>query len=166
MLTTTPFFAFVQIIYFLDCRDYVKNLYTKRPEKVEPLHIFLTGKGGCGKSHLIRAIYHSITKMLGYHDKDMEKPRVMLLAPTGVAAINIGGTLLFILIAAIDEMPHNISQSDISKALNRKQSETGGIARILRLKVEARVMLICNIDIEDRLISGQIGTVRHINYCK
>ena len=329
-------------------RDYVKNLYTIRPKKVEPLHIFLTGKGGCGKSHLIRTIYHSITKTLGYHANDIEKPQVMLLSPTGVAAINIGGTtihcalgipvgnfsstvpklgdkiksslrnkyselkaviidevsmvsnklLLYIhqrlveifgcspeirfagvtvicsgdlyqlppinassvyapyesgswnnlihmwklfkigeldevmrqkgdtdlidmlnkvrtgdldnesemlimsrfiskndhsfpvealhifaenkpaqrhndymlnhldhslfKIAAIDEMPHNTSQSDISKALNRKQSETGGLARILHLKLEARVMLTCNIDIEDRLINGQIGTVRHI----
>ena len=65
-------------------------------------------------------------------------------------------------IAAIDEMPQNTSQSDISKALNRKQSETGGLARILNLKLGARVMLTCNIDIEDRLINGQIGTVRHI----
>ena len=65
-------------------------------------------------------------------------------------------------VAAIDEMPQNISQSDISKAFNRKQSETGGLARILRLKLEARVMLTCNIDIEDRLINGKIRTVRHI----
>ena len=43
-------------------RDCVKNLYTKRQKKVEPLHIFLTGKGGCGKSHLIRTTYQPITK--------------------------------------------------------------------------------------------------------
>ena len=39
-------------------------------------------------------------------------------------------------IAAIDEMPQNISQSDISKRLNLKQSETGGLGRILRLNVD------------------------------
>ena len=43
-------------------RDCVKNLYTKRQKKVEPLHIFLTGKGGCGKSHLIGTTYQPITK--------------------------------------------------------------------------------------------------------
>ena len=53
-------------------------------------------------------------------------------------------------IAAVDEMPQNIPQSDISKVLNRKESETGGLARILRLKLETRVTQTCTIDIEDR----------------
>ena len=75
-------------------RDYFKNLSAKIPHKIEPLHIFITGKGGCGKSHLIRTLYHYLTKTLSYHAKNSEKPRIMLLAPTGVAAINIGGTTI------------------------------------------------------------------------
>ena len=51
----------------------------------------------------------------------------------------------------------------IEKVLNRNQSETGGLARNLEVKVNARVMLTVNIDIADRLINGQIGTVKHIS---
>ena len=52
----------------------------------------------------------------------------------------------------------------IEKVLNRNQSETGGLARNLEVKVNARVMLTVNIDIADRLINGQIGKVKHICY--
>ena len=41
-------------------------------------------------------------------------------------------------------------------------SETGGLASILELKINATVMLTTNINIEDRLINGQMGTVKHI----
>ena len=58
------------------------------------MHIFITGKDGCGKFHLTKSIYQSITKTLGYHGKDIKKPQVMLLSPTDVAAINIGGTTI------------------------------------------------------------------------
>ena len=42
-------------------------------------HLFLLGNGSCGKSQLIQTIYHTVSK------------GVLLLAPTGVAAINING---------------------------------------------------------------------------
>ena len=45
-------------------RDTVKNLSAKTPIKVESIYIFLTGKGGCGKSHLINTITHSVSKTL------------------------------------------------------------------------------------------------------
>ena len=67
-------------------------------------------------------------------------------------------------ISAIDALPKNMSQNVIEKVLNRNQSETGGLARNLEVKVNARVMLTVNIDIADRLINGQIGTVKHISY--
>ena len=41
-------------------------------------------------------------------------------------------------------------------------TETGGLAYSLELKINARVMLTTNINIQDRLINGQIGTVKHI----
>ena len=40
--------------------------------------------------------------------------------------------------------------------------ETGAVARILELKVNARVMLTFNTDVLDKLSNGQIGTVFHI----
>ena len=35
-----------------------------------------------------------MNKVLGYKDGDADKPRILLLAPTGVAAININGTTI------------------------------------------------------------------------
>ena len=42
-----------------------------------------------------------------------------------------------------------------------KQSATGGLAKTLKLKIGAKVMLTINTDIQDRLINGQIGLVKH-----
>ena len=59
-----------------------------------PFHIFLSVGGGCGKSHLIKIIYHSVNKVFLHQSENPEKPRVLVLAPTGVAAININGTTI------------------------------------------------------------------------
>ena len=67
-----------------------------------------------------------------------------------------------IIITAKDEVPKNFKISDIREAQNRKQSETGGLASLLELKVNARAMLTTNINIKDRLINRQMGTVKHI----
>ena len=66
-------------------KDYVKY----NGHNVEPVHIFLSGSGGSGKSHLVKVIYNAISKTLLYHSKDTEKPRVLMLGPTGISAVNI-----------------------------------------------------------------------------
>ena len=75
-------------------RDTVKNLSSKSPTKVDTFYIFLTGKGGCGKSHLINTITHSVSKILSYHAKKPDKCRVKNCAPTGIAACNVDGNTL------------------------------------------------------------------------
>ena len=59
-------------------------------------------------------------------------------------------------------IPAKDEVSDVREAQNRKMSETGGLASILELTINARVILATNINIEDRLSNGQIGTVKHI----
>ena len=56
------------------------------------------------------------------------------------------------------------AQQRLQNAQNRKQSETGGLAFILNVKLGARVMLTVNIDLQDRLINGQIGTILQVSY--
>ena len=46
----------------------------------------------------------------------------------------------------------------------RVQSQTCGLAKFLKIKINAKVMLTVNVDIEDRLINGQLGTVFHLKY--
>ena len=55
---------------------------------VEPVHIFLSGSGETGKSHLVNEIYNAISKTWLFNSKDSEKPRVLSLGPTGISAVN------------------------------------------------------------------------------
>ena len=42
----------------------------------------------------------------------------------------------------------------IEAAQNQKQTNTGGLAKLLKLKIGAKVMFTVNVDIQDRLING------------
>ena len=76
------------------CRNTMKNLNCLKPEKLNPINLFVTGGAGAGKSHLIKAIYHTAVKTFRYGAINPERPTVALMAPTGVAAININGTTI------------------------------------------------------------------------
>ena len=107
------------------------------------------------------------SRFLSTDDPTFPKEAIHIFAENKPASCHNQGMLNqlnspFYRIEALDEIPNNLTVSDINRALSKKQSETGGLGKILELKVGARVMLTSNIDIEDRLINGQIGTVRHI----
>ena len=72
----------------------MKDLSSKTIKNIKSFHTFLTEGDGVGKSYLIKTIYMSISKVLMYKGGHPEKPRIFLLAPTGVAAINIDGTTI------------------------------------------------------------------------
>ena len=76
------------------CRNTMKNLNCLKPEKEDPINLFVTGSAGAGKSHLIKAIYHTAVKTFRYGTVNSYRPTVALMAPTGVAAININGTTI------------------------------------------------------------------------
>ena len=57
------------------------------------MHIFLSGSGWRGKSHLMKVIYNN-KKILLYHCKDPEKPRVFLLRPVEISAAKVGATTI------------------------------------------------------------------------
>ena len=77
-------------------RDVLTKLYTGRVSVIstlwenatlpEPLHIFITGGAGTGKSHLISVIKEHIER-----SHTGSQNACMLVAPTGVTAFNIGG---------------------------------------------------------------------------
>ena len=60
------------------------------------LSIFISGSGGTGKFHLVKNIYRPISKTLLYHCKENEKPRFLLLGPTGISAVNILETIIIV----------------------------------------------------------------------
>ena len=67
-------------------------------------------------------------------------------------------TQLYIL-KAKDLYPKNVNKQDIDRILARGRSETCGLDNEIPVKEGARVMLTTNINIQDRLINGQVGTV-------
>ena len=94
-------------------RAKMKALTSKTPNifDVDPIHIFVTGDAGAGKSHLINAIYQTATKTFRHGPQDPNQPSVLLLAPTGVAAINIAGnTINFGLAIPKDNFPGHIAK--------------------------------------------------------
>ena len=66
-------------------------------------------------------------------------------------------------IKAIDMFLINLvfSETDIELLNNAKLSITGNLAHSLKLKIGGKFMLRWNIDIEECLINGQIGTACH-----
>ena len=71
-----------------------------------------------------------------------------------------------ILIDAIDKISKDIvlSQSQIDAIKQRKMSEAGNLESQLKLKIGTQVMLTSNLDINDRLVNGLVGTVKQIKY--
>lgn len=74
------------------CRNKIKNMGTLKPLQLPPIHLLITGGAGAGKSHLIKAIYHTVTKNCRDAVINFELPTVLIMAPTGVAVINMSGT--------------------------------------------------------------------------
>ena len=74
-------------------KSHLKNLNCTKPTEIAPLHLFLTGYAGTGKSYLVRLLFDHLTKLFSY--KNPMKQKVLLLAPTGISSINIGGTTFY-----------------------------------------------------------------------
>ena len=78
-------------------RDWCKKavLALKANKPVEPYHVFLSGPGGVGKSHVIKLIHSDTLKLLKLSATfEPDDVVVLLAAPTGVAAFNINGMTL------------------------------------------------------------------------
>lgn len=78
-----------QIFYYVRqwCSDEQQN---KQPN---PFYLFVNGGAGVGKSHLIKCIYNEASKLLRNGESPLDTT-VLLTAPTGTAAFNIGGYTL------------------------------------------------------------------------
>ena len=61
-LNTQQRYAYDKVLSW--CRNKVKNLNSLKQIEVQQIHMFLTGGGGAGKSHLTNSIYHTVTKHL------------------------------------------------------------------------------------------------------
>ena len=74
-------------------------------ENVEPMHIFVTGGAGTGKSHLIKAIHFEASRLLGRTLPSPNDISVILAAFTGTAAFNIGGNTIHHVFSLTKSLP-------------------------------------------------------------
>ena len=63
----------------------------------------------------------------------------------------------------IDILPKNIASKRIKEALDQNQTDTEGLASLSKIKVNSRMMLTVNVDLSDRLVNHQLGTLKHIS---
>ena len=78
-------------------RDWCKKavLALKQGKPVEPYHVFLSGPGGVGKSHVIKLVHSDTLKLLKLSGTfEPDDVIALLTAPTSVAAFNINGMTL------------------------------------------------------------------------
>ena len=75
------------------CKSYINA--NQKGEKFQGYRIFLSGPGGTGKSHVVCLIQRDMAYLLNqiiHHDD--EQPIVLVTAPTGSAAYQIGGSTI------------------------------------------------------------------------
>ena len=75
------------------CKSYIHA--QRHGEKQEGYRIFLSGPGGTGKSHIVCLIQRDMSKFFKHTVKpDYDQPIVLITAPTGSAAFQIGGSTI------------------------------------------------------------------------
>ena len=62
------------------------------------------------------------------------------------------------MISAIDKILDNISDAILEKIYSLSRMKTGGLSHKLTINLQAKVMLMLNIDVSDKLCNGHIGT--------
>ena len=72
----------------------IKARNCNKKVSVDPLWLFITGRAGVGKSLLMKTICMFLTKTFNLYSGSPDKPKVLILSPTGVAAFNINGTTI------------------------------------------------------------------------
>ena len=128
------------IFYFVRdwCIRYAKG------DQPEPFYLHVTGGAGTGKSHLIKCIYNEATKLLKNHD-DPEQATVVLTAPTGTAAFNIGGFTIH----SVFKIPKNakaVYEPLSNDSVNTLQAQMSGL----------KILIIDEVSMVDRKILAYI----------
>ena len=89
---------FQQRKIFNEVQDWAKKKIKARNSNkevsVDSPRLLITGGAGVGKYYLMETICTFLTKNFNLYSGSKDKPKVLILSPTGVAAININGTTI------------------------------------------------------------------------
>ena len=126
------------------CRDKVESFASMEPFPVELIYYFISGGAGTGKSHLIKAVYQTIVKTFKQGADNPDVPKVLPLAPTGVAAINISGTVINSALA----IPINIFGDSIGSLPHEKMKNLRNKLSNLKLIIIDEVSMVSNLKLK------------------
>ena len=72
--------------------DFVERIIDQ--EDTEPFYLYIGGEAGTGKSFLMRLMIEAVRRLPHYSGQGLDKPYSLTIAPTGIAAVIIGGTTI------------------------------------------------------------------------
>lgn len=101
------------------CRKKLRSMNSNTSIVCNPISIFISGGAGVRKSHLVKTITLFLSKTFNLHSETPEKLKILLLAPTGVSAININGTTINSGLG----IPIYANSITLTKLSDRKRSE-------------------------------------------
>ena len=58
------------------------------------MHLFMTGCGSTGKSHVVKTFYQAVSKLLLYQANYLKRPRANMLVLIGISAVNMAGATI------------------------------------------------------------------------
>lgn len=79
------------LMYFVNGLEKSDMYEFQESQEPKPLHLFITGRAGVGKSHLIHTLKMFLEKTFTNYVASAGKFKVLSLAPTSVSAINLNG---------------------------------------------------------------------------
>lgn len=123
--------------------DNLQHAYKRLTDKSQ--HVFLTGSAGTGKSTLIR-------KFVAEHEG-----RVIVLAPTGIAAINIGGQTIH----SFCHLPARVVSYNSIKTLNPNEPRDANKIAVIKA---AEYIIIDEVSMVRADLMDSIGWFFHKNF--
>ena len=72
--------------------DFVERIIDQ--EETKPFNLYIGGEAGTGKSFLMKLMIEAVKRIPHYSGQGLDKPYSLTIAPTGIAAVIIGGTTI------------------------------------------------------------------------